>query len=157
MKIIKLSPNEWTELRTELDKGLPGSKIAAIKIAKAARAHQQPDPVTGKLFSGVGLREAKEAVEFYMRSAGITNTDGTAAWIDGREPEARLAPMQPIKRVVCDFGDGEVALDMESMSLQVLTGLNGSMRIQDALALIDLYKRVKDWEDSLCKPPASAV
>jgi hypothetical protein len=65
--------------------------------------------------------------------------------------------MQPIKRVVCDFGDGEVALDMESMSLQVLTGLNGSMHIQDALALIDLYKRVKDWEDSLCKPPASAV
>ena len=154
MKTIKLNPTEWSALLEEIR---VGNKLPAIKIVKAAGAHQQLDPVTGKLFSGVGLREAKEAVEFHMHSIGLVNADGYPCWIDGREPEARLAPMQPIKRVVCDFGDGEVALDMESMSLQVLTGLNGSMRIQDALALIDLYKRVKDWEDSLCNPSGDVV
>jgi hypothetical protein len=46
------------------------------------------------------------------------------------------------------------------VSLRVLSGLTDTVRIKDALALIDLYKRVKDWEDEVaspCKPTAGMV
>jgi len=155
MQVIKLNPTEWAEVNTELAKGSAG-KIPAIKIARQAKAHQIIDPATGRPHAGVGLKEAKEAVEFYMTSIGIANADGSLPWGSG-EPSARLSPFQPIKRLVCDFGEGEVELDMEGMSLRVLTGLNGAIRIQDALALVDLYKRVKDWEDELCKPASGVV
>ena len=66
-------------------------------------------------------------------------------------------PFQPIKRIICDFGEGEIEVDLEGMSLRILTGLNGSMRIADVMSLVDLYQRVKSWEDGLCKPAAAVV
>lgn len=155
MQVIKLNPTEWAEVVAELAKG-PVGKIPAIKITRQARAHQITDPHSGRVSAGVGLKEAKEAVEHYMTSIGKLNADGSLPW-PGGEPSARLVPFQPIKRLVCDFGEGEVELDMDGMSLRVLTGLNGAIRIQDALALVDLYKRVKDWEDELCKPDSGVV
>ena len=133
------------------------SKIPAIKLVRLAAAHQELDPNTGRTFSGIGLREAKEAVEFHLTSIGVTHPDGSPHWHGNGNPAGKLASLQPICRIVCNFGEGEVELDMEGVSLRVLSGLNGGMRIQDALALIDLYKRVKDWEDGLCKPAAGAV
>ena len=145
MKIIRLTTSEWSALREEIR---AGNKIAAIKIAKAARAHQQLDPVTGKLFSGVGLREAKEAVEFHMHSIGLINADGTPCWVEGRQPEGRLSPDQPIKRIVIDMGDGEVEVNMEEMSLRFLSTLT-HMKLTDVQRLVDLWQRVKDWEESI--------
>jgi hypothetical protein len=156
MQVIKLNPAEWAEVNTELAKGSAG-KIPAIKIARQAKAHQIVDPQTGRVSAGVGLKEAKEAVEHYMTANGMHHPDGSLQWSGPGEPSAKLVPMQPIKRLVCDFGEGEVELDMDGMSLRVLSGLNGAMRIQDALALVDLYKRVKDWEDELCKPDSGMV
>jgi hypothetical protein len=36
---------------------------------------------------------------------------------------------------------------MDGFSLQSLMGLNGSVGINDALELIDLYNRIKEWDD----------
>lgn len=163
MQVITLTADEWREVNNLLAAGTT-NKIPVIKVVRAAVRHQQPgatNPLTGvtPMHSGVGLREAKEAVEVLMVARGMKNPDGSPCTAPSA-PAACLGPVQPIRRVVCNFGEGEVELDMEAMSLRVLTGLNGSMRIQDALALIDLYKRVKDWEDGLsgpCKPAAGVV
>ena len=163
MQIITLTAGEWREVNDLLAAG-HHNKIPAIKVVRAAERHRYPgtpDPTTGiaPMCNGIGLREAKEAVEVLMAERGITHPDGSPCTAP-TAPAARLGPVQPIRRVVCNFGEGEVELDMEAMSLRVLTGLNGSMRIGDALALVDLYKRVKDWEDELmqgCKPAAGVV
>jgi hypothetical protein len=163
MQIITLTAGEWREVNEHLAGGF-NNKIPAIKVVRTAERHRIPgvvNPTTGvaPIVSGVGLREAKEAIEVLMAERGMKHTDGSPC-LAPAAPAARLGPFQPIRRIVCNFGEGEVELDMDAMSLRVLTGLNGSMRIQDALALVDLYKRVKDWEEELmqgCKPPGSVV
>lgn len=160
---IRLTAVEMKTVMTLLSESAGGGysrKIDAIKAVRSASRHQVPDSFDpSKMRSGVGLKEAKEAVELLMADLGMKDPAGAAVHRPSN-PSARIVPFQPIKKIVCDFGEGEVELDMEGMSLRVLTGLNGSMRIQDAMELIDLYKRVKDWEDEVvnpCKPAAGAV
>jgi hypothetical protein len=159
MLSIMLTAVEMKTVMTLLESGY-SKKIDAIKVVRSASRHATPDSFDPtKMRTGVGLKEAKEAVELLMADLGIIGSDGTPAPRPSN-PSARIVPFQPIKKIVCDFGEGEIELDMESMSLRVLTGLNGSMRIQDAMALIDLYQRVKGWEDGLmgaCKPAAGVV
>lgn len=163
MQIITLTAGEWREVNDLLAAG-HHNKVHAIKVVRAAERYRitgTPNPLTGvtPTSSGVGLREAAHAVEVLMAERGMTRSDGSPCTAP-TAPAARLGPAQPIRRIICNFGEGEVELDMEAMSLRVLTGLNGSMRIGDALALVDLYKRVKDWEDELmqgCKPAAGVV
>lgn len=147
MQQIRLTPTEWSALTAELAKG-PSNKIAAIKLVRSAAAHQYTDPSTGNSLSGVGLREAKEAVEHYMTSKGMMNSDGTPPWRGPGNPAGKLVPMQPIKRIVVDMGDGEIEVDMEEMSLRFLSTMT-TLRITDVQRLVDLWQRVKDWEESL--------
>lgn len=159
--IIMLTSSEWSEVNRLLAAGAH-NKIPAIKVVRAASRHSTSGTAADGspiLIPNVGLREAKEAVEALMAERGMTLTDGTP-FLGPSNPVARISPFQPIVRVVCNFGTGDVELDMDGMSLRVLTGLNGSMRISDAVALIDLYKRIKSWEDEIvspCKPAAGVV
>ena len=160
---IKLTAVEMATVMTLLNEssgGGYGNKIEAIKVVRAASRHSVPDSFDpSKMRSGIGLKEAKEAVELLMSDLGMRTPDGTPA-LRPSNPSARVVPFQPIRRIVCDFGGGEIELDMEGMSLKVLSGLNDTVRIKDALALVDLYKRVKDWEDeiaSACKPAGAVV
>jgi len=148
-QVIRLTTAEWSAMNAELAKG-PVGKIPAIKIVREAQGHRFTDPSTGNTRVGVGLKEAKEAVEYHMTARGLMNSDGTPPWRGG-EPSGRLAPMQPIKRIVVDMGDGEVEVDMEEMSLRFLTAMT-TLKLTDVQRLVDLYQRVKDWEDDLCKP-----
>ena len=148
MKIIRLTTSEWSAVREEIR---VGSKIAAIKVARDAVRHRspaEPNSLSNQSWrAGVGLKEAKEAVEFHMHSIGLANADGTPCWIEGRQPEGRLAPDQPIKRIVIDMGAGEVEVDMEEMSLRFLSTMT-TLRISDVQRLVDLWQRVRDWEES---------
>ena len=145
MQQIRLTPSEWSALNAELEQG-PAGKIPAIKIARNAKAHQITDPHSGRVSSRIGLKEAKEAVEFYMTSIGYPSADGSLPWTGG-EPSARLVPFQPIKRIVVDMGGGEVEVDMEEMSLRFLSTMT-TLRISDVQRLVDLWQRVRDWEES---------
>lgn len=159
---IRLTAEEMDQVKALLSESAGGgysNKITAIKVVRDASMHQKIDEFTGKPRAGVGLKEAKEAVELLMADLGMKTPDGTPA-LRPSDPSARIVPFQPIKKIVCDFGAGEVELDLEGMSLKVLTGLNGSIPLADVMALIDLYQRVKDWEDSLaglCKPARGVV
>jgi hypothetical protein len=143
---IRLTSEEWCRLNELLRFGAV-NKIESVKLVKAAKQHQEADPITGQLRSGVGLREAKEAVEHYMSSRGMKNADGSEPW-SGGEPSARIVPFQPIRRIVIDMGEGEVEVDMDGMSLKFLSTMT-TLKLEDVSKLVDLYNRVKDWEKNL--------
>lgn len=162
MQIIKLTASEWRTLE-ELLKEPYLNKINAIKHVRAASRHRVPSHLgiggVPQYSSSIGLAEAKDAVEVLMAERGLRDAEGKPFPMLAA-PRAKVVPFQPIKRVVCDFGEGEVELDMDGMSLRILSGLNASITISDTLDLIELYKRVKGWEDELtgpCKPAAGVV
>jgi hypothetical protein len=146
MFAIRLNAEEWSHLITLL-KGGAVNKIEAIKHVRSAKLHQGVDPVTGHTRSGVGLKEAKEAVELYMSTHGIMNVDGSDP-TQGRTSCAYIIPFQPIRRIVVDMGEGEIEVDMDGMSLKFLSTMT-SLKLDDVAKLVDLYNRVKDWEKSL--------
>jgi len=159
---IMLTATEWRQVNEEL---AGGNKIPAIKTVRDAERHRRPSgpnpllPVStaGRTWApGIGLKEAKEAVELLMAERGMKQSDGTPCPIPW-SPSARVVPFQPIRRIICDFGEGEIEVDLEGMSLRILTGLNGSMRISDVMALVDLYQRVKSWEEGACNPTPAVV
>jgi len=107
---IKLTTQEWKELHSLL--GDPSSgKIAAIKHVRQASLHLV-ETDTGGVASGIGLREAKDAVEDYMHRMGMAEQRSTA-------PYAVIIPHQPIRRIVCDFGEGELELDLDVLTFDV--------------------------------------
>lgn len=158
---IMLTATEWVGVNDYL---ASGEKIQAIKLVRDAERHRKPstpNPLLAHTASrlwtgGIGLKEAKEAVELLMAERGMKQSDGSPC-LPPSAPSARVRPFQPIKRIICDFGEGEIEVDLEGMSLRILTGLNGSMRIADVMSLVDLYGRVKGWEDGVCKPATAVV
>lgn len=158
---IMLTATEWAGVNDCL---AGGDRIQAIKIVRDAERHRKPstpNPLLGSTAlrswtAGIGLKEAKEAVELLMADRGMKQSDGSPCKPPSA-PSARVMPFQPIKRIICDFGEGEIEVDLEGMSLRILTGLNGSMRIADVMSLVDLYQRVKGWDDEACKPAPAVV
>ena len=144
---IRLNAEEWAKLNALLKEGAV-NKIAAIKLVRDAKLHHFVEPVTGHTRPGVGLKEAKEAVEHYMTSRGMKNADGSDPWYHNTEPAGRIVPFQPIRRIVVDMGEGEVEVDMDGMSLKFLSTMT-ALKLEDVWKLVDLYNRVKDWEKGL--------
>lgn len=146
MFAIRLNAEEWSHLITLL-KGGAINKIEAVKHVRGAKLHQTVDPATGQWRCGVGLREAKDAVELYMSTHGMMNVDGSDP-LHGRTSSAHIIPFQPIRRIVVDMGEGEIEVDMDGMSLKFLSTMT-TLKLDDVAKLVDLYNRVKDWEKSL--------
>ena len=144
---IRLNAEEWAKLNALLNEGA-FNKVAAIKLVRDAKMHQTVDPITGHTRFGVGLKEAKEAVEYYMTSRCMKNADGSDPWYHNAEPAGRIVPFQPIRRIVVDMGEGEVEVDMDGMSLKFLSTMT-TLKLDDLAKLVDLYNRVKDWEKGL--------
>jgi len=127
-----------------------GRKIDAIKHLRAAAAPPGKDQFGYPMPSRIGLKDAKEAVERREWELDMHAADpGTGQVVRrGRtDGGSKIVQRQPIRRIICDFGDGEVELDMDGFSLRSLMGLNSGVSINDALELVDLYKRIKEWDD----------
>ena len=149
--IIKVTTAQMGQID---DKLRAGGKIDALKILRDTHRPPgcHPQAPSMPLPSTISLKDAKDAVERREWDLGLLHTDtnygGTVGDRRGRpETGSVIICYQPIKRLVCDFGEGEVEIDMDGLSLRALTGLNGSIKISDAVALIDLYSRIKAWDD----------
>jgi len=126
-------------------------KIDAIKFVRDTG--RPPGPILavggGVSLSTISLKEAKDAVEHREWHIDC-RYDNDALMGSARRgvehADSQLVLRQPIRRIICDFGSGEIELDMDGLSLRAMSGLNGSMKIEDALDLIDLFKRIKDWD-----------
>ena len=143
MFTIRLTPSEIAKVN-DLLKGGYINKIAAIKVVRGASRHTYA-PIDGisSTRPGVGLAEAKDAVEVYMAERGMLHSDGTPC-LPPPNPRARIVPFQPIKRIVVDMGSGEVEVDLDGMSLQFLGEMN-KIPLSEVVALVDLYNRVNEW------------
>ena len=149
--IIKVTTAQMNQID---DKLRAGGKIDALKILRDTHRPpgSHPQAPSMPLPSTISLKDAKDAVERREWDLGLLHTDtnygGTVGDRRGRpETGSVIICYQPIKRLVCDFGEGEVEIDMDGLSLRALSGLNGSIKISDAVALIDLYSRIKAWDD----------
>ena len=149
--IIKVTTAQMNQID---DKLREGGKIDALKILRDTHRPEGFHPQAPSLPhpSTIGLKDAKDAVERREWDLGLLHTDtnygGTVGDRRGRpETGSVIICYQPIKRLLCDFGEGEVEIDMDGLSLRALSGLNGSIKISDAMALIDLYSRIKAWDD----------
>ena len=149
--IIKVTTAQMGQID---DKLRAGGKIDALKILRDTHRPpgSHPQAPSMPLPSTISLKDAKDAVERREWDLGLVHTDtnygGTVGDRRGRpETGSVIICYQPIKRLVCDFGEGEVEIDMDGLSLRALTGLNGGIKISDAVALIDLYSRIKAWDD----------
>ena len=149
--IIKVTTAQMGQID---DKLRAGGKIDALKILRDTHRPPGSHPQAPRmpLPSTISLKDAKDAVERREWDLGLVHTDtnygGTVGDRRGRpETGSVIICYQPIKRLVCDFGEGEVEIDMDGLSLRALTGLNGGIKISHAVALIDLYSRIKAWDD----------
>ena len=149
--IIKVTTAQMGQID---DKLRAGGKIDALKILRDCHRPpgSHPQAPSMPLPSTISLKDAKDAVERREWDLGLlhadTNYGGAVGDRRGRpETGSVIICYQPIKRLVCDFGEGEVEIDMDGLSLRALTGLNGGIKISDAVALIDLYSRIKAWDD----------
>ena len=145
---IMLTAGEMNQVKALLNAGMGGgynNKIEAIKVVRGASRHMTADLFTGKMRPGVGLREAKEAVEVLMADMGMVTGDGTPA-VRPANPSGCIIPFQPIKSITVNLGSGDVVVDMEELSLKFTEGLT-SLPIADVKRLFELWQMIKDWED----------
>ena len=146
---IMLTAEEMRQVKTLLDDKTDGgyaNKINAIKVVRDASRHRTIDSFSGKDRPGVGLKEAKEAVEVLMADRGMTTADGTPA-VRPVSPSGCIVPFQPIRSITVNMGGGDVTVDMDELSLKFSEGLT-SLPLADVKRLFDLWQRIKDWEDA---------
>ena len=141
---IMLTATEMNQVKALLDGGYR-NKIEAIKVVRDASRHQTTDLFTGKERAGVGLKEAKDAVESWMADNGMKTPDGTPA-LRPVSPTGCIVPFQPIRSITVNMGGGDVTVDMDEMALKFSEGLT-SLPLADVKRLFDLWQRVRDWED----------
>ena len=144
---IMLTAEEMRQVKTLLDDKTDGgyaNKINAIKVVRDASRHRPIESCRGKDRPGVGLTEAKEAVEVLMADRGMTTADGTPA-VRPVSPSGCIVPFQPIRSITVNMGGGDVTVDMDELSLKFSEGLT-SLPLADVKRLFDLWQRIKDWE-----------
>ena len=121
MKIIRVTAADYNDLIADLkDK----RKIQAIKKVRIA--------------SGVGLKEAKHAVERlqYERL-------GDNSWKSSIGPDVHKIVCGPsIKKIVLDYGQGDIEVDIEGLQMRALMEMQyvGLDTCRDILDLVDALK-----------------
>tara|TARA_B100000700_G_scaffold324626_1_gene431263 strand:+ start:182 stop:592 length:411 start_codon:yes stop_codon:yes gene_type:complete len=124
--ILRIRRSTYNSLIEWLDDSSP-KKIAAIKAVRSE--------------TKCGLREAKEAVELFAYEKGFTNHKPTT------EHRIHVGPI--IKKMVVDYGSGEVAVDLESMELKALMEMQtiGIDACSDILNLVSVLKAYEEGRD----------
>jgi hypothetical protein len=99
-------------------------KISAIKAVRAD--------------TKCGLREAKEAVELLMYEKGYTHNKIVT--------EHRLHVGPSIKRIIVDYGSGDIEVDIESMELKALCELQ-TIGIEACADILNLVSVLRAYEN----------
>jgi hypothetical protein len=121
MKNIKVNGKVYNQVLEHLNKG---KKIAAIKALRSD--------------SGSGLKEAKNAIErlMYERTGESFKTHE----IHQEAPRIIVGPV--IKKLILDFGEGDIEVDLETMQMMTLMQLQkvGLDACGEILDLVDTLK-----------------
>jgi hypothetical protein len=144
--VIYLFPRELSAFRTFC---CNNQKIEAIKLLRNSHASR----IKGSTVPVISLREAKETTEYYMDHV----FKGEIKKLPDKVPAPQgpfviylIKQFSPIKHIVVDMGEGEIQVSLSELSLKFIGGLtDGSVSMDNISKLIDLYNRIKAWEDSL--------
>ena len=119
---LRVTKSTYRELIKLLDPANP-RKIAAIKAVRSD--------------TKCGLREAKEAVELLMYEKGLTDHQ---VFTDHR---IHVGPV--IKKMVVDYGGGDIEVDLESMELRALMDMQ-AIGIDACADILNLVSALKAYE-----------
>lgn len=128
MKYIHLSRAHYKEMLSLLN---DNKKIAAIKLVRNEGRMKEADRTSNNT-SGIGLREAKHAVES----------------INGNMPETScvLIPTLKIKRIIIEGDAGDIELDLDGLQLRLLDGL-AELPLHHMESSMELMKFIRDWDN----------
>jgi len=123
-----IEPKIYQEIIDDIKDPSGPKKISAIK--KLRQAGGQGDET-------VGLKEAKESIERMMNDLGIGNYPNLSHAI-------AVCCGPRVKRVIVDFGDGDIEVDLEEMQLVALTklqkiGLSACGQILELVQVIQAF------------------
>jgi ribosomal protein L5 len=121
--ILKIKKTTYNQLIKDLDCSSP-KKIAAIKAVRNE--------------CSCGLREAKDAVEHLMHEKGFSDFPANTS-------EHRIIVRPIIKKIIVDYGSGDIEVDIESMQLKALMemqtiGLSECADILDLVSVLNAYE-----------------
>jgi len=124
--ILRIKRSTYKSLFELLDSSSP-KKIAAIKAVRAE--------------TKCGLREAKDSVELFMYEKGLSNHKPTT--------EHRLHVGPSIKKIIVDYGSGDIEVDIESMELKALRELQtiGIEACSDILNLVSVLRAYENGSE----------
>jgi len=111
-----------------------GRKINAIKALREGIADTNAQ---------VGLKEAKQAVEKLAHDKAIPDIRSAD------HPDAMIIVSGPkIIKVVLDYGDGPVELDLEGMQIKALSEMHaiGLDACSDMLEMVDVFKAISEGQ-----------
>ena len=123
MKTFSISPSAYSQIKEHLDPGAC-KKIAAIKLLR--RETQS------------GLKEAKEAIERMQHDLFGGNYPQAA------RTAAKVVAGPLIKRVIVDYGQGEVEVDLENMELRALMEMQ-SIGLDACGEILELVETLKAY------------
>ena len=121
MGFVRVSQQQYREIIDHLDNQ---KKIAAIKALRIA--------------TKMGLKEAKEAIEKIQHESG--QGDFPHAFENG----LKLVAGPKIKKMILDYGKGEVEVDLETMELKALMELQ-TIGLDACADILDLVTALKSY------------
>jgi ribosomal protein L5 len=121
--ILKIKKTTYNQIIKDLDCSSP-KKIAAIKAVRTE--------------CNCGLREAKDAVEHLMHEKGFSSYPANTA-------EHKIISSPVIKKIIVDYGSGDIEVDIETMQLKALMemqaiGIDACADILDLVAVLNAYE-----------------
>ena len=125
MKTLLITPLQNEDIENLISNN---KKIAAIKYIRALTT-----PV-------MSLKDAKHSIDNY--SVEFMGKPGKVDYNFGY----KVVCGPRIKKIVCDFGQGDIEIDLESMELKVLSSLH-TLGIDACGKILDLVQVLKDFSD----------
>ena len=121
--ILRVKKSTYKDLIRLLDP----SNIKKIAAIKAVRSDTR-----------CGLKEAKDAVELFMYEKGLSNHKIVT------EHRIHVGPI--IKKIVVDYGSGDIEVDLASMELKALMEMQ-TIGIDACADILNLVSALKAYED----------
>ena len=127
MKILSIKPSQKKEIDSFLNQK---KKIAAIKYVR-------------RLIPGMGLKDAKYTIDNYALSTQGPEIPGHRAdYTNGY----KLVVGPHIKKIICDFGDGDIEVNLMTMELKVLSNLH-TLGIDECGKILEMVNSLKKFSE----------
>jgi hypothetical protein len=131
MKHIRLSHTDYTAVNKLLENNRKIEAIKYVRLHGCMSKEDQNDPPSN-VPSGIGLREAKDAVESLTSITGATT--------------CTIIPPLRIKKIILEGEEGDIELDMDGLQLRLLDGL-GSLPLSYMASSMELMQYLRSWDN----------